>query len=131
MKLQVLLNPPTQYFDFALPSQLAYAYLEQPVSRAKLALWHMGMANVSVEHESALLANHHSALLLDRVNRVRYHSYLDTDLIAQQYKKGRYYYTTYGKYSKTSLAIDKNQHRTVKSYSLLIQRVFIWISFNG
>ena len=92
MKLQVLLNPPTQYFNFSLPSQVAYSYLDYPLSRAKLALWHMGLDTVSESQERVLIRNQHMQLL-DPATRSRYQSYLDTEFVGDQYKQGRYYYS--------------------------------------
>lgn len=74
-----------------LPSQLAYSYLDFPNSRAKLALWHMGMSTVLDEHERVLIQNSHT-MLLDHASRARYSSYVDVDLVGDQYKQDRYYY---------------------------------------
>lgn len=104
------MNPPTQYFNFLLPSQIAYSYLDFPISRPKLTLWHLGMNNVTEVHEKFLIQNKH-AQLLDHASRTRYQSYVDIDLIADQYKQGRYYYT-----GGLSLTYEDPNLRVNKSY---------------
>lgn len=110
--LQILINPPTQYFNFLLPSQIAYSYLEPLVSRPKLALWHMGMTSVQDSHESILYQNLHT-LLLDRTTREKFASYVDVELVGDQYKQGRYYYTASDS-NTMSLVYPESLKKTVR-----------------
>lgn len=94
-KLQALIYPPTQYFNFQLPSSSHHSNLELPYTRAKYTLWHLGIKDVTKEKEEALLKNIHTLLIRDETVREKLKNYLNVDLIPEEYKKGRSYYDTY------------------------------------
>ena len=84
-KLQVLIYPPTQYFNFQLPSSIRYSNLEMTYSRAKFVLWHMGFRKVNEQLEEMLINNvHHN--LLDQHDLDAYRSLINIDLIDDKYK---------------------------------------------
>ena len=93
-KLQALVYPPTQYFNFLTPSSIQYSNLEI-TSRAKLALIHMGLKRVNKYQEDFLIKNFHTLILNDEDLKSRYEQYLNTDLIPEEYKKNRLYYNNY------------------------------------
>lgn len=93
-KLQALVYPPTQYFNFLTPSSIQYSNLEI-TSRAKLALIHMGLKRVNKFQEDFLIKNFHTLIVNDQDLKAKYEQYLNTDLIPEEYKKDRLYYNNY------------------------------------
>lgn len=88
----------------------------------------MGLSSVGDVHERLLMQNKHMRVL-DHATRARYHSYTDVNLVGQQYKQGRYYYSTSmivaatPPSDKTQLVIVTSPHYTVIK-SLLV-RIFV------
>jgi acetyl esterase/lipase len=124
-KLQILINPPTQYFNFLLPSIIKYSYLDVWLNRPKQVLWHLGMSVVSEGHCDVLIKNQHT-LLLDDKTKEKFRSLLDVDLIPMTYKQGKSYYNSYEHVAKSLvypgnldtkslLCRDKNFESLVKS----------------
>jgi acetyl esterase/lipase len=94
--MQALIYPPTQYFNFSLPSAIAHSNLETIYSRAKASAWHMGVTRVTGNHEDLLVKNYHTLLLIgngDLLNK--YKSYVSVDLIPDKYKQNKNYYANY------------------------------------
>jgi acetyl esterase/lipase len=90
-KLQALVYPPTQYFNFLLPSSIQYSNLE-PTSRAKLSLFHMGLKRVNKIQEEFLIKNLHTLLIQDKDLRKEYENRLRIDLIPEIYRINKNYY---------------------------------------
>ncbi len=93
--MQLLVYPPTQYFNFLLPSEIKYANLEVPFSRAKFMLWHLGIKHVGNDLEQAVLKNLHTLLMQDESVKLSMKKRLSVDLIPDEYKKNKAYYDGY------------------------------------
>lgn len=92
-KCQGLIYPPTQYFDFKLPSQIKYGLYDGSFSRAKFALWHLGIKNVNRIQEEILIKNVHQSILVKNKKLFeKYSRYLDVGRIPEKYKKNKVYY---------------------------------------
>ena len=94
-KLQTLIYPPTQYFNFSLPSSVHYSGLEQPYTRAKFCLWHLGLTHANEYQEDLLIRNIHTLLIEDKQLKAKLQSYLDVDLIPEMFKEKKEYYYNY------------------------------------
>jgi acetyl esterase/lipase len=99
-RLQALIYPPTQYFNFSLPSAIAYSKLDSIIRRGKAACWHMGISKVTSNHEDLLIKNYHTTLIHDAQVREKYKSYVNVDLIPDEYKLNKIYYTNYDQIEK-------------------------------
>jgi acetyl esterase/lipase len=95
-KLQLLIYPLCQAFDFRLPSSLRYSQrsISSVISIPKLMAWYLGIHDVTQEIEKLLVANNHTALMIDRNLRQKINSYLDVSQIPEKYRVGRDYYNS-------------------------------------
>ncbi len=95
-KCQGLIYPPTQYFDFNLPSQTKYGIFDVGFSRAKFALWHLGITNVNHIQEEILNKNFHQSVLVNDKELVqKYNEHVNIRKIPDKYKKNKAYYDRY------------------------------------
>jgi acetyl esterase/lipase len=94
-RLQALIYPPTQYFNFSLPSAIAYSKLDTILRRGKAASWHMGVTKVTGNHEDLLVKNYHTTLILDQEMKEKYKACVNVDLIPDEYKLNKVYYANY------------------------------------
>ncbi len=95
-KLQVLIYPWTQMYNYRLPSMIEYGekHTLTTLIPAKLALAYLGRTNQSKNIVKCLNHNLHMHLLDDET-RLKYDSYVNVDLIRDEHKKGRSYYKNY------------------------------------
>jgi acetyl esterase/lipase len=94
-KLQILIYPWTQIWHHNLPSIQRYLYtgvFQFPILIC--GLWYNGMTNVSNDLINSLVKHNHFHLV-DAKKRDELESYLDVNLIPDEYKKGRSYYDNY------------------------------------
>lgn len=99
-EIQILIYPWVQIYSFLLPSDMYYSsrgfltHLSKPIGR--WLVWLLGITeNITEEMENSFIANNHTLLIEDENLRNKYQSYLDIDLIPEQYKKGKIYYDGY------------------------------------
>lgn len=99
-KFQILIYPWTQLYNFLLPSHQYYetrgfiAHLG--VSNGACLLLLLGITkNITQEMENIFNLNYHTLLVDDLNLRKQYQSYLDINLIPDEYKQGKSYYNDY------------------------------------
>jgi acetyl esterase/lipase len=114
-KLQCLIYPPTQYFNFSTPSSIYYTSIES--TRPKYSLWHLGLVNATEHEEELLVKNMHTLLIKDKELKQRYQSYLDIELIPEIFRKDKEYYYSfnnltrwiYPEETRADKALEKNE----------------------
>lgn len=97
-KLQVLIYPWVQFYNFRLPSMEYYRKksFQLRFTLGRYLLWLTGKKDYVTPEEACLfLTNHHTLLIEDEHLRKKYQSYLDVDQISEEYKKGKIYYNEY------------------------------------
>ncbi|CAF0923536.1 unnamed protein product [Brachionus calyciflorus] len=124
-KLQILINPPTQFFNMLMPCMIKYSSFEKNMPREKLILWHMGFTNIKEYHSDFLIKNYHT-LLVDETLRAKYMTYTDFNLIPEKYKKDLVYYQSYEKiiqivYPKT---MSKDYERLDENFKSCVKNIF-------
>lgn len=131
-KLQVLIYPWLQQFDFTLPSYKKYTtdrvFSFAGVSLIKMALWYLGETDVTDEMLNAVTNNEHIQLIEDENIRLQYASYLNADLIPDKYKMGKSYYNNYKKLKDTKLFTSELNDTSIltrnKDFSKLVTNLF-------
>ena len=111
--LQLLVYPPTQYFNFAMPSTIAHSYLDQPFTRAKMSLLYMGINLITEEHEAFLNNNLHTLLITDPELKERFKKCLDISLIPEEYRQNRFYYDSYKEVENLVYPSDKESAESI------------------
>lgn len=124
-KIQVLINPPTQYFNMLLPSMIKYASIESFMPRSRMILWHLGIGHVQTYQEDFLIKNYHT-LLIDENFRKKLKSYMDVSLIPEAYRTGSDYYDNYNKLDDLVYPNKiKNQEKNIEeNFEFLLKQLF-------
>ena len=94
-KLQILIYPWTQLFNYKIPSHIEYStssLFGVAIPTEKAVGWYLGIENPSVEFLNFLKSNNHTALINDKALKDRLKSYMDINKIPEKYKTGRRYY---------------------------------------
>jgi acetyl esterase/lipase len=97
-RLQVLIYPWVQIFNFMLPSVIQYSnvgMLAQMLSNARVTSWYLGIQNVTAELDSSINTNDHAALISDPVLREKIKSYYNIENIPAEFRRGKSYYETH------------------------------------
>ncbi len=79
-KLQILVYPWMQMFNFMLPSVIQYGklgMLAEMLSNARVTSWYLGIQNVTAELDGSMNTNDHAALIGDAALRDKIKSYYD------------------------------------------------------
>jgi acetyl esterase/lipase len=95
-KLQALIYPWVQMYDHKLPSMIEYRKKHSitTLTPLNLTLCYLGRLNPKKAMIECLKNNEHM-LLLDEQTRLKYESFINPQLIPDEYKKDRAYYETY------------------------------------
>ena len=99
-KIQILVYPWVQIYDFMLPSHIHYSGKDL-ISNAKFTLgeymWYLlGIqSNITQEMINIFRENRQTVFLKDKNLKKKYEEYLNTDLIPQKYKNDKSYYDGY------------------------------------
>ena len=122
-KLQILIYPWMQHFDFTLPSY-AFQKTSQMVSfggssLVKLILWYLGEMDVSNAMENAVSSNEHVLLIEDVETRKKYADCLDSNMIPDIYKTGKSYYNNYTKFINSELITSKMSNQSIFKKNLI------------
>lgn len=131
-KLQILIYPWMQQFDFTLPS---YEYQKSRklvsftgCSLVKLVLWYLGETDASNEMENAVSSNEHVLLIKDKEMRKMYADCLDVDLIPEIYKTGKSYYNNVNKFKNSQLITSELSSGSIfnknKSFANSVKNLF-------
>lgn len=130
-KLQILLYPWLQMFNFLLPSCIEYGrngILAGILTAGTASSWYLGIEKVSSELEWGIIMNNHTALLVDQSKRQKLLSYLDIKNIPDEYKVGKSYYKDYEEVWQKIVYPDKLDEDNVllrnKEYSGLFAKLF-------
>ena len=95
-KIQVLIYPWLQMFTFHLPSLNHYSQTglvrATQVDLVDYVSWYLGITNTSQEIRKNLIANNHTLLITDQVQRGLIESYLNVSKIPEKYRIGKKYY---------------------------------------
>ncbi|RNA10534.1 arylacetamide deacetylase-like [Brachionus plicatilis] len=92
---QILIYPWTQLAFPNLPSLHMYKTgLLEAIHHSYLKLWYLGFNQIDENIKELMDSNNHT-LLLNETERQKMISYLDVNLIAEKYKKGKFYYKTF------------------------------------
>lgn len=95
-KLQILIYPWMQMYNFYMPSSMHYAHKSflsfAGFKFSSYICWLSGVVDVTEEVHQAIYNNEHQLLIEDDALRAKYQSYLDINLIPDKYKIGRTYY---------------------------------------
>jgi acetyl esterase/lipase len=97
-KLQVLIYPWMQLWNFMMPSAQEYlrsSLFGSVISIQRVVTWYLGIEHLTGEVKNVLGANNHTALLPDLALKEKIKAYMDVDLIPAEYKEGRDYYQNY------------------------------------
>lgn len=94
-KIQVLIYPWIQTFNFRLPSVINYGnigILAGLLSTSNVVSWYLGLPRGTPELAQSMDSNDHVALIEDQSLVEKFKSYFDLDNIPKEYKEGRTYY---------------------------------------
>ena len=131
-KLQVLIYPWMQQFDFSLPSHQYYTknkmFSFSGCTLIKLVLWYLGEMDVSKAMENSLSTNEHVLLIENQEVRKAYAECLDIDLIPEVYKSGKPYYNNCKKLKDCPLFNGKLSDKSVlikdKRFANSVKKLF-------
>ena len=94
-KIQVLIYPWIQTFNFRLPSVINYGnigILAGLLSTSNVVSWYLGLPRGTPELARSMDSNDHVALIEDQTLLEKFKSYFDLNNIPNEYKEGRTYY---------------------------------------
>jgi hypothetical protein len=142
-KIQILIYPWIQIYDFMLPSHIHYSRKDM-ISHSKFTLgefmWYLlgVQTNITQEMTDIFRENRQTLFLTDKRLKMKYEEYLDIDIIPQKYKNGKSYYEGYkslmeknaaelNKFSKTLLLDKKLEEKISNFFKKEVLFIFITI----
>lgn len=128
----MLIYPVLQQFDLTLPSYKEYSNYKGVsfggVPLVQYLLWYLGEVDVTDEMINALTSNEHILLIKDDATRLKYANYINSDLIPNEYKKGKLYYENYKKLKDTKIFSSKLNDTSIftrnEAFATLVSNLF-------
>lgn len=125
----MLIYPWLQHVNLQLPSYNKYRKKScYALDGIRCILWYLGVYRINQQMYKAIKQNEHYTLIEDTDLRLKYASYLNVDLIPDEYKKNKNYYVNYKKLQDSSLMTAKLSDRSIlkrnKEFALKALQLF-------
>lgn len=113
-KLQILIYPWMQLYNFRLPSMLEYGskHAVPSLTPVKLGLCYLGRTYLTHKMIKCLSENEHLGLIESDDLSHKYDSYVNVSLIKDEYRNSKSYYEKYAKH-------EKYPHKKIRENSIL------------